>query len=104
MRVDRAWLLALLERNPIKLMREHSVPVLANQWGVKRSVSAARGRLKYAEDVATLAPLALTSLVFPRCRVSARAAKLVSLLHSSLECACVCGPEGAALLYARARD
>ena len=54
MRVDKAWLYALLERNPLKLMREQHVPVLANQWGVKRSVSVERGRLRYAEDVATL--------------------------------------------------
>ena len=54
MRVDKAWLRALLDRNPLKLSREANVPVLANQWGVKRSVSAARGRLQYAEDVATL--------------------------------------------------
>ena len=54
MKVDREWLQALLERNPLKLMREHNVPVLANQWGVKRSVSEDRGRLQYARDVATL--------------------------------------------------
>ena len=54
MMVNKAWLQALLERNPVKLALENNVPVLANQWGVKRSVSAARGRLQYAEDVASL--------------------------------------------------
>ena len=48
-RVDRDWLQALLMRNPIQLSHDHSVPVLANQWGVKRSVSEARGRLQYAQ-------------------------------------------------------
>jgi hypothetical protein len=52
--VDRAWLASLLARNPLKLMREHAVPVLANQWGVKRSVPISSGRLAYANDVATL--------------------------------------------------
>ena len=42
MAVDKEWLRALLERNPLKLAREANVPVLANQWGVKRSVSEAR--------------------------------------------------------------
>eukprot|EP00966_Prymnesium_polylepis_P250328 5788219-Prymnesium_polylepis.1 len=50
--VDKAWLQWLLQRNPLKLAREHGVPIYANQWGVKRSVSEARGRLAYAEDVA----------------------------------------------------
>ena len=54
MRVDKEWLRALLERNPIKLSKDANVPILANQWGVKRSVSEARGRLRYAEDVASL--------------------------------------------------
>ena len=52
--VDKRWLSALLERNPLKLREEYDVPLLANQWGVKRSVSEARGRLRYAEDVASL--------------------------------------------------
>ena len=52
--VDKQWLQALLERNPLRLMREANVPVYANQWGVKRSISEANGRLKYAADVATL--------------------------------------------------
>jgi len=52
--VDKQWLLGLLERFPLQLMRQYNVPVLANQWGVKRSVGEARGRLRYAEDVATL--------------------------------------------------
>ena len=30
------------------------VPVFANQWGIKRSVSEERGRLRYARDVASL--------------------------------------------------
>ena len=54
MRVDRKWLRALLEEYPVRLAREAHVPLLANQWGVKRSVSEARGRLAYARDVAEL--------------------------------------------------
>lgn len=57
-----------------------------------------------AEDAATLGTLPLTSLVFPRCRVSARAARLVALLHATLDDARASGAEGAARLYARARD
>ena len=52
--IDRAWLAWLLQRNPLKLARERGVPVLCNQWGVKRSVSVEHGRLRYAEDVASL--------------------------------------------------
>ena len=46
----------------------------------------------------------LSALHFPRCRVSTRAARLLRLLDTTLEDACACGPEGAGLLYARARD
>ncbi|KAL1514538.1 hypothetical protein AB1Y20_003635 [Prymnesium parvum] len=53
-RVDASWIEWLLQRNPVKLAREHGVPVYCNQWGVKRSVSEASGRLLYAEDVASL--------------------------------------------------
>ena len=53
-RVDRSWLRHLLDAYPIALSREADAPVFCNQWGVKRSVTAARGRLAYAEDVAPL--------------------------------------------------
>lgn len=46
----------------------------------------------------------LGALHFPRCRVSTRATRLLRLLDATLEDACACGPEGAGLLYARARD
>ena len=52
--VDRNWLRSLLDRNPLKLQREHRVPVFANQWGIKRSVPDSHGRLTYARDVASL--------------------------------------------------
>lgn len=52
--VDKAWLQGLLDRNPLRLSREYQVPLLCNQWGVKRSVTESRGRLRYAEDVASL--------------------------------------------------
>ena len=47
-RIDKVWLHQLLLSNPIALSAEHNVPVLCNQYGVKRSVSEARGRLRYA--------------------------------------------------------
>lgn len=37
-----------------QLSRAFSVPVFCNQWGIKRSVPDASGRLKYAHDVAEL--------------------------------------------------
>ena len=52
-RVDRRWLDAMLARNPLALAAAAEVPVFCNQWGVKRSVSEAHGRLEYARDVAT---------------------------------------------------
>ena len=56
------------------------------------------------EEEAALTSLGLSKLVFPRCRVGARAACLLGLLHAALDCACACDGEGAALLYARSRD
>ena len=46
----------------------------------------------------------LTFFLFPRCRVTRRVLKLLTLLHDTIEYACVCGPDGAALLYSRARE
>ena len=42
--------------------------------------------------------------LFPRCRVTRRVLKLLTLLHDTIEYACACGPDGAALLYSRARE
>ena len=52
--VDKAWHSQLLEHYPLRLRNDFSVPIFANQWGVKRSVPLANGRLEYARDVAGL--------------------------------------------------
>ena len=74
----------------------------AGQGSTKEAAASLEGA--HGGHDPAVAALHLTSLIFPRCRVSVRVHRLLALLRETLDYACACGPEGAALLYGRARD
>ena len=56
LKVDKQWLQALLERNPLRLATEHHVPILANQWGESKPRSKANTRLPTPTQTSGVSP------------------------------------------------
>ena len=49
--VNKTWLVSLLTQYPLAFRDKYNLPLLVNQWGMYKQVSAERGGLKYFQDI-----------------------------------------------------